>query len=194
MQRKGRAAIRLEVKGRAAHSGTPEKGVNAVEELIVQLERLKRLATSGMTVSINQIGGGEKANIIAESAWAIMDIRFWSVAQKDKILKALRRLEPARPGAKFRFSLDSLTPPMEKTKASAQLFQKAKKIAAAMDIQLTQGKTGGGSDASIASSLGLPTLDGLGPEGEGIHAEHEHLLLSSLVKRTALLTEMLLQL
>ena len=56
------------------------------------------------------------------------------------------------------------------------------------------GKTGGGSDASIASNLGIPTVDGLGPDGEGMHAENEHLLLPSLVLRTALLTELLLQL
>ncbi|MEW5901807.1 MAG: M20/M25/M40 family metallo-hydrolase, partial [Acidobacteriota bacterium] len=193
-QRKGRVVIRLEVKGRAAHAGTPEKGVNAVEELIAQLQRLKRSARGGTTVSVNQIGGGEKANVIAESAWALIDIRFWRTAQKDKILQLLKQLKPARPGAKFRFVVDSLTPPMEKTKASAQLLQRAKKIAAAIGMQLTEGKTGGGSDASIASSLGVPTLDGLGPDGDGIHAEREHLLLSSLIERTALLTEMLRQL
>jgi glutamate carboxypeptidase len=63
-----------------------------------------------------------------------------------------------------------------------------------MEIDLTEGRTGGGSDASIASSMGVATLDGLGPDGDGIHAENEHLLLSSLVQRTALLTELLLRL
>jgi glutamate carboxypeptidase len=60
-----------------------------------------------------------------------------------------------------------------------------------MDMTLKAGKTGGGSDASIAAGMGIPTLDGLGPDGDGLHAEHEHLLLPSLVERTALLTELL---
>jgi glutamate carboxypeptidase len=83
---------------------------------------------------------------------------------------------------------------MEKTKASSELFARAGEIASGLGLQLKGGKTGGGSDASIASSLGLPTLDGLGPDGEGLHAEHEHLLLPSFVERTALLTELLAQL
>jgi glutamate carboxypeptidase len=193
-QRKGRLVVRLHVKGRAAHAGTPEKGINAIEELAGQVRALKRLAAGGITVSVNQIGGGEKPNIVAESAWAVMDIRFWTSAQKDRIIRAFKHLKAAQPGAKFSYSVESLTPPMEKTKASAQLFQRVKKIASLMEIPLGEGKTGGGSDASIASSLGVPTLDGLGPDGDGIHADHEHLLLPSLVQRTALLTELLLQL
>lgn len=193
-QRKGRLVIRLEVKGRAAHAGTPDKGINAIEELVGQLHRLKKLATEGATASVDLIGGGEKANVVAEADWAVMDIRFWNSAQKDRIIGAFKHLKPARPGAKFKFMIESLTPPMEKTKASVRLFQQARKIAAAMEIGLTEGRTGGGSDASIASSMGVATLDGLGPDGDGIHAENEHLLLSSLVQRTALLTELLLRL
>jgi glutamate carboxypeptidase len=193
-QRKGRVVIRLEVTGRAAHAGTPGKGVNAIEVLVDQLHRLKKLATGGVTLSVDLIGGGEKANVIAEEAWAAMDIRFWNSKQKDRIIGVFRHLKPSASGAKFKFLVESLTPPMEKTKASVRLFQQARKIASAMAISLTEGRTGGGSDASIASGLGVATLDGLGPDGNGIHAENEHILLSSLVQRTALLTELLLQL
>jgi glutamate carboxypeptidase len=193
-QRKGRLVIRLEVKGKSAHAGTPEKGINAIEELISQLHRLKKLATAGTTISIDQIGGGEKANVVAESAWGVMDVRFWTTTQKERILKALKRMTPDRPGAKLKFFVESLTPPMERTKASIQLFKKAQKTAAAMGLGLAEGRSGGGSDASIASSMGVSTLDGLGPDGDGIHAENEHLLLPSLVQRTALLMEFLRQL
>jgi glutamate carboxypeptidase len=193
-QRKGRVVVRLEAKGKAAHAGTPEKGINAIEELISQLRRFKKMATAGATISIDQIGGGEKANVVAESAWAVMDIRFWTTAQKDKMVKALKRMTPDRPGAKLKFFVESVTPPMEKTKSSTELFRKAQKTAAAMGVRLMEGKSGGGSDASIASSMGVSTLDGLGPDGDGIHAVNEHLLLPSLVQRTALLTELLRQL
>jgi glutamate carboxypeptidase len=84
---------------------------------------------------------------------------------------------------------------MEKTEASMNLLSQIRDIAeATFKMSLDAGKTGGGSDASIASSLGVPTIDGLGPDGEGIHAENEHLLLPSFVHRTALLTELLRQL
>ncbi len=192
-RRKGRLVIRLEVKGRAAHAGTPEKGINAIDELMAQLRRLRKLATNGITMNVGQVHGGEKANIVAEGAWAVLDMRFWSSGQQDRIIRAFKQLKPTLPGAKIRFSTESLTPPMEKTKASAKLLLEVRKIAATLEMTIEEGKTGGGSDASIASSLGIPTLDGLGPDGDGIHAENEHVLLPSLIQRTALLTEILRQ-
>ena len=196
MERKGRLVVQLEVSGKAAHAGTPDKGINAIEELMDQLRVLKKLRrTKGATMSIGLISGGEKANIVAEKASATLDMRFWTNANKQKILDAFKQLGPVVPGAKIRFSIESSTPPMEKNDASLELLSQIRNIAdSTLKMSLEAGKTGGGSDASIASSLGIPTVDGLGPDGEGIHAENEHLLLPSLVQRTALLTELLRQL
>jgi glutamate carboxypeptidase len=191
LERKGRLVVRLDVRGRAAHGGSPEKGVNAIEELVTQIVRLKRLRTGETTVNIGVAGGGEKANVVAENAWAVLDIRFWKSTDRDRVLKILREAVPVLHGARLKVSVESTTPPMEKTKASDKLFVRAQEIAAGMGLSLKGGKTGGGSDASIAAGMGIPTLDGLGPDGDGIHAEHEHLILSSFVERTALLTEFL---
>ena len=43
------------------------------------------------------------------------------------------------------------------------------------------------SDGNLAAAEGVPVLDGLGPEGGGAHAVDEHLSLTSLVERTALM-------
>ena len=194
VQRKGRLVVRLETRGKAAHAGTPDKGINAIEELIIQLQRIKRLETKEITINLGLIGGGEKPNIVAEEAWVVLDIRFWKNFQKEKMISFLKKLRPTYKGARIKFSIESLTPPMEKTRASARLLSQIRKIASSLNMELAAGKTGGGSDASIASSLGVPTVDGLGPDGDGIHAENEHLLLASLVERTAFLTELLIQL
>ena len=194
LERKGRLVVRLDVRGRAAHGGSPEKGVSAIEELVTQIVRLKRLRTGETTVNVGLAGGGEKANVVAENAWAVLDIRFWKSTDRDRVLKVLREAVPALDGARLKVSVESTTPPMEKTRASGKLFVRAQEIAAGMGLSLIGGKTGGGSDASIAAGMGIPTLDGLGPDGDGIHAEHEHLILSSFIERTALLTELLREL
>jgi glutamate carboxypeptidase len=196
MERKGRLVVRLETIGKAAHAGTPEKGVNAIDELMGQLQSLKKLRrTKGTTLNIGMINGGEKANIVPENASAAMDMRFWTNAHKQKILDVFKQLKPMNPGAKIRFSIESSTPPMEKTEASLELYSRVREIASStLKMNIESGKTGGGSDASIAASLGIPTVDGLGPDGEGIHAENEHMMLPSLVQRTALLIELLRQL
>jgi glutamate carboxypeptidase len=194
LERKGRMVIRLEAQGRAAHAGTPEKGVNAIEELLRQVQRLDRLRKGETTVNVGVMGGGAKANIVAERAWAELDIRFWTNAEKERVKAYFAGLKPTRNGVRLKHAVESLTPPMEKTAASEELFKRARRIAGTLGMRLRGGKSGGGSDASIAANLGVPTLDGLGPDGDGIHAEHEHLLLSSFVERTALLTRLLLEL
>jgi glutamate carboxypeptidase len=191
LERKGRLVVRLDVHGRSAHGGSPEKGTNAIEELVAQLSRLKRLRTGETTVNVGRIGGGDKVNVVADKAWALLDIRFWKASDRDRVLKILREAVPTLRGARLKVSVESSTPPMEKTKASERLFVRAREIASGMGLTLKGGRTGGGSDASIAAGLGIPTLDGLGPDGDGLHAEHEHLLLPSFVERTALLTELL---
>jgi glutamate carboxypeptidase len=190
VQRKGCLVVRLEATGRAAHGGTPERGVNAVEEIMAQLRRVQALKSKDVSVNIGMIGGGEKANVVPDKAWAVCDIRIWDTAHKEKVMAAVKKLVPSLRGAKIKASLTSYTPPMEKTKASTRLFGEAKEIAAGLGLALEGGKAGGGSDASIAAGLGRPTLDGLGPDGDGMHAENEHLLLPSFVQRAALITEL----
>jgi len=191
LERKGRLVVRMDVKGRAAHAGTPEKGVSAIEELVAQIARFKRLRTGETTVNVGEIGGGDQPNVVAESAWARLDIRFWKATDRDRVLRLLRESAPILRGAKVKVTVESSTPPLEKTKAAEKVFGRAQAIAAGLGMALKAGRTGGGSDASVAASLGVPALDGLGPDGDGLHAAHEHLLLPSFVERTALLTELL---
>jgi glutamate carboxypeptidase len=133
-------------------------------------------------LNIGLIGGGDTVNVVPENAWAVLDIRFWTTRDKDQALKTIRGLAPTLRGAKIRSALEGVTPPLEMTKASSALFEEAKKIAAGLGL------------ASVAAGVGVAALDGLGPDGDGLHADHEHLLLSSLVSRTALLTELFLRL
>jgi glutamate carboxypeptidase len=56
---------------------------------------------------------------------------------------------------------------------------------------LTEGGTGGGSDANFVAPLGVPVLDGLGAFGNGAHSEREHIVIARLPDRTALLAALL---
>jgi glutamate carboxypeptidase len=150
--------------------------------------------SKAITVNTGIIRGGERVNIVPDSASAHLDIRFWNSTQKNKIINSFKQLHPTLRGAKVKYSVESYLPPLERTKTSDRLFTRITDIASSMKIQIEAGKSGGGSDASIAANTGVATLDGLGPDGAGIHAENEHLLLPSLIERTALLTELLCQL
>jgi glutamate carboxypeptidase len=193
-QRKGRIVARLCAKGKTAHAGSPEEGINAIEELMVQIKKLSRLKTKNTTINIGIISGGENANTVPSEAYATLDIRFWKHSQSIKVKDHLKHLAATLPGARISYTIEKQTPPMEHTAASARLFSRVKQIANSINIELKAGKTGGGSDASIASNLNIATLDGLGPEGGGIHAENEYVLIPSLIERVVLLTEIFLNL
>ena len=81
---------------------------------------------------------------------------------------------------------------MERSEAMGRLFQRARLIAEGMGVpNLQEGGTGGGSDGNFTAAIGVPTLDGLGPEGDGAHADHERVLMESLPRRVALLAGLL---
>lgn len=191
MRRKGRIVGRLVCRGLSAHAGHPEKGVSAVDELSRQLRRLHRIRRGGTTVNPGVIAGGQAVNVVAEEAWAQLDIRFWTAFEEDRVTDYFQNLEAALPGARVAFHLESRIPPMAFSPASRRLFFRAVKIAQAMGLKLHRGKSGGGSDASQIADCGVPILDGLGPDGDGIHAPHEFVLIPSLIDRTALLFELL---
>jgi glutamate carboxypeptidase len=194
LRRKGRLVVRLEASGKAAHAGNPELGISAIDELTSQLGAIRRLRSQGLTLNTGFIQGGQAANVVAEHAWALLDIRFWTPKQERRVRNHIQEALPLLPGACISWSIERHTPPMEHTPGSAHLLARIRRIARSMGMELPGGKTGGGSDASIAAQLGIPTIDGLGPEGGGIHAESEHILLSSLIERTALLARLLLEL
>lgn len=192
--RKGVADYRLRLVGRAAHAGVePEKGVSAIEELAHQIPRIKALADAGRgtTVNIGVIRGGTRSNVVAAEAEALIDIRLATRDEATRVDRAMRSLSPVLPGAQVTAEGGMERPPMERTEGVARLAALAKTVAHEIGFALEETSTGGGSDGNFTAALGIPTLDGLGPDGGGAHADSEHLLVSSWLQRTELLARLL---
>ncbi|HCJ10822.1 MAG TPA: hypothetical protein DHW14_06635 [Clostridiales bacterium] len=188
--RKGVGRFRVEVVGRAAHAGAePEKGVSAVEELARQIVHLHDLTDldTGTTVNVGVIGGGTRPNVVAERAWAEVDVRVMTREEADRIQEVILGLRPVLPGARLEVSGGVERLPMERSEDTLALYAKAREVAARLGFDLPESGTGGASDGNITSALGIPTLDGLGAAGDGAHAEHEHVDLATLPLRAALL-------
>jgi glutamate carboxypeptidase len=76
---------------------------------------------------------------------------------------------------------------MERSAGVAALYAEAVVIARELGWELDEAAVGGGSDGNFTAGLGIPTLDGLGGVGDGAHALHEHILVSELPRRAALI-------
>ena len=71
------------------------------------------------------------------------------------------------------------------------MFARARAVGLELGLDLTEGSSGGGSDGNLVGALGVPVLDGLGPEGGGAHADDEHVLIESMTVRRRLLAALL---
>ena len=195
--RKGVGRFTITARGVAAHAGVDySKGVSAIQELAHQVLALYKLndPAKGTTVNVGVIRGGSRSNVVADQAEMEVDVRVASVAEGERLDALVHGLKPKTRGAGLQITGGINRPPMERTAKVVALFERAKVLAAEIGIELTQGETGGGSDGSLTAALGIPTLDGLGPDGAGPHALHEHVLIESLVPRAALLTQLVLRL
>src|ERR1041384_2939452 len=81
--------------------------------------------------------------------------------------------------------------PLVRTSETGSLFEHAQRLASEFDLELKEGFVGGGSDGNFIAAHGVPVLDGLGVDGAGAHAEHEHIIISDIPRRAALLARLI---
>jgi glutamate carboxypeptidase len=194
--RKGVGRFGVTILGRAAHAGsTPEQGVSAILELAHQVERLFGLndPARGITVNVGTIDGGLRPNVVAPKASALVDVRAPTHDSARQIEHAIRSLRPTRVGLSIEVEGGFGRPPMPRTDANRALERRAQILGRTLGLTLAEAPmVGGGSDANFTSLL-APTLDGLGALGAGAHAVDEHVLVSALPERAALLALLLLE-
>jgi glutamate carboxypeptidase len=192
--RKGVGRFRLEVEGKAAHAGVaPQDGRSAIVGLarqILKLETLQDLA-AGTTINVGVIEGGTTPNVVPALASAEIDVRVASQAEESRIVSAFRSLASGMEGIRLKMTGSFNRPPMERTPAVSALFEQALEIGRRLNLELTEGSSGGGSDGNFTAAMGVPTLDGLGARGGGAHADDEHVIVASLHERAELLSGLL---
>lgn len=192
--RSGLARYQMYVQGRAAHAGNGHRGgVSAIDELARQVVALHALEDQieGARVNVGQIGGGSGDNVVAADAWARIDARAWSTPAQERLEAAIRHLRPHARGISIRIEGGITRPPMKPSAVAERLAERAVEIAAGIGLRLSQNTSAGGSDGNFAAAVGIPVLDGLGPDGVGAHALDERVSLESMDERIRLLTALL---
>jgi glutamate carboxypeptidase len=188
--RKGTGMFTIQVHGRAAHAGLdPEKGVSAVLELARQTVRLHAMndLEKGTTVTVGSVHGGTHSNVVPAEAHGEIDFRFSSGEAGQSLEREILSLKPFDERAQVLVSGGINRPPLERTENVAELYEQARAIAALLDFDLGEASVGGASDGNFVGALGVPVLDGLGIEGDGAHAAHEHIVVDGIALRGAVL-------
>ncbi len=193
--RKGTGWYTLKAHGIPAHAGLePEKGANSIVEIASQIERINGLGDTsiGTTVNVCTIKGGTTSNVIPEHTECEIDVRFSSLAEAERVDAAMRALKPFDQRVTLELLGGINRPPMERTPEVVALFEKARNLAAGFGYELGETQVGGASDGNFVAALGLPVLDGLGIAGAGAHTLGEHILVSDIAGRAALVALLLM--
>jgi len=188
--RKGVGEYLVKVTGKASHAGLDfQEGVNAILELARQIEKISGFTElkKGLTVNVGVVSGGSRTNVVPAEATAQVDVRIARLKDAAGIDKKMRTLRPFNRKCKIEITGGINRPPMERTAGVAALYSQAVAIARGLGWKLGEAAVGGGSDGNFTAGLGIPTLDGLGGVGDGAHATHEHVLISELPRRAALI-------
>ncbi|CAH1691944.1 M20/M25/M40 family metallo-hydrolase [Hyphomicrobiales bacterium] len=193
--RKGVGRFDVEVIGKAAHAGLRHReGRNAIHEaarlitIIAGMTDYRR----GVTTTVGMINSGTAVNTIPPICRFPVDLRIESIEDADAVTAAVRALTPSDPGFELEVSGGLNRPPFERTPGTEHLFALARSIASDLGIELgSVDQVGGGSDGNFTAALGIPTLDGLGIDGDGAHTFDEYALISSIHPRQNLLMRLL---
>ena len=195
--RKGVGIFKLQITGKSAHAGNnPADGISAIEELahkIIELHKLSDL-DSGVTVNVGVIGGGSSRNVVADQAFADIDLRIKTKEQGEEMLKRLHEIadKPTLSGAKISLTGGINRPPMMKTQDTESLYTLVKEAGKIIGLDLNEAFPGGASDGNFTAALGIPTIDSMGPVGGFSHSDKEYLEIERVTERCKLLALSLL--
>ncbi|MFL9812057.1 M20/M25/M40 family metallo-hydrolase [Stutzerimonas sp. VN223-3] len=192
-------AVMLEVKGKSSHAGSaPEEGRNAVMELAHQLVQLRDLGDpdKGTTVNWTMIKGGEKRNIIPDSAAAEADMRYSDLSEYDRVLADAQRIvkDQLIEATTVELRIDKGRPPLAKNAGSAHLAETAKELYGEIGKNIEPIAMRFGTDAGYAyvpDSDKPAVLETMGVVGAGLHSDEEYLELASIAPRLYLTVAMI---
>ena len=188
--RKGTAMYQVKIHGKASHAGLePEKGINATVEMGHAILAVSGFENKelGTTVVPTMLRSGNTTNTVPDLAVLDIDVRSFSMAELERIDAAVRSLTAVNPAARYEITGGFNRPPLETTSTMA-LYERAERVAKDLGMPpLGHASVGGASDGNFAAAAGAQVLDGLGAVGDGAHAAHEWVDITTLENRSALL-------
>lgn len=194
----GRYAIArffLESRGRPSHAGARlSEGRSAIREMARQILAIEAMTSDDATYSVGVVHGGQWVNCVTTICRGEALSMAKRQADLDRTVDRMLALRAADPDVTFTVTRNVTRPVWEPDAATNALFDHARGIARGLGFDITAQSAGGGSDGNFTGAMGVPTLDGLGVSGGGIHTQEEHILVSSLVPRARLLAGLLLTL
>ncbi|MCH2480731.1 MAG: M20/M25/M40 family metallo-hydrolase [Gammaproteobacteria bacterium] len=180
----------LTVFGKAQHAGVAQgagrSAISAMARLITQIEALSDIERE-ITYRVGVVSGGDFVNVVPTQCQAQVLCVAPTANAFHEIRQQMDALDTGDPELRVEVDAGPVRPLFKPTAGTLALYEIAASVAAELGLNLDHGQFGGGSDGNFTGALGIPTLDGLGVHGKGLHTKSEHIYVSSLVPRAQLL-------
>lgn len=188
--RKGVCHFTLTAHGRSSHAGgSLSEGRNAIREIArhtLEIEALTELEPNA-SFNVGIISGGLRNNVVPDLCRIEVDMRANDTATAERMVKAMLSRKAYGPDIRLDVEGCINRPPFERTPAVVRLYDATCALAEKLSLPIDETHRGGASDGNFVAALGIPVIDGLGCSGAGAHALHEHILVSTIAPRAALM-------
>ena len=176
--------------GKAQHAGVARgagrSAISAMARLITQIEALSDIERE-ITYRVGVVSGGDFVNVVPTQCQAQVLCVAPTANAFHEIRQQMDALDTGDPELRVEVDAGPVRPLFKPTAGTLALYEIAASVAAELGLDLDHAQFGGGSDGNFTGALGIPTLDGLGVHGKGLHTKSEHIYVSSLVPRAQLL-------
>ncbi len=195
----------ITARSRSGHSsGIFAEGVGygAIYEMARILDAFRReLPEENLTYNVGLLAGGTpaeiagdelsasasgKTNIIPSTAFARGDLRALTREQNDRIMAAMRGIVSRHlPGTEAEIEFDFPYPPMAPTAGNEALLDRLNEVNVDLGLEVMAPyppSRRGAADISFVADH-VDAIDGMGPSGNGSHAEGEYIDLRSIVRQ-----------
>lgn len=176
------ARFNLEATGKPSHAGARlSEGRSAIREMCRRVLQIEAMTTEACTFSVGVMHAGQWVNCVSSEARAEVLSMARRQEDLDAGVQAMLALTDAEAG--FAVTRGVTRPVWEPSRATLDMAARAEALHRAVGIGFSHKSQGGGSDGNFTGAMGVPTLDGLGVEGDAIHTLNEHIDIPSLAAR-----------
>jgi glutamate carboxypeptidase len=178
------ARFNLATVGRPSHAGARlSEGRSAIREMCRRILEIEEMTTEDCTFSVGVVHAGKWVNCV--SSRAVAEALSMAKRQEDLDRGVEAMLALADPEAEVAFEVTRGVTRLvwEPDAGTERLLAMAEGFHEAVGLKFRHESSGGGSDGNFTGAMGIPTLDGIGVEGDKYHTLEEHIRVGSLVPR-----------
>lgn len=177
--------IKAVIKGKAAHAGiAPEEGVSAIQIASEAIRRMKLgRIDKETTTNIGTINGGIATNIIPEQVTLEGEARSLNLTKLEEQNKQISQAFQSAAkdlGGSCHVEISIAYSAIEDLEQH-EIVELVKRAGATVALEIKPVATGGGSDANIYNSYGIPTVN-LATGMDKVHTKEEQIRSADLVK------------